>query len=421
MRSGVLNTTERDIISTKSTLTKRRDNGCNPIIAAAVALILAPLIITVVAGLTIPAGNNGASGGSLPSLDDLTQFVDHFEDELIGHNHDTPAIPTSLEEDVPHPIKVNNWAHDLNVGQIGGVSVNPSDQPVIFHRGPVEWNARSFELTTNNLAKPRTRIDEDTILTLDPDTGNIISSFGKDMFYMPHGITIDADGNTYVTDVGLHQVMRFPAGKKTPDLVLGVAFESGQDANHFCKPTAVAVSERTGDFFVADGYCNSRILKFSSDGKLKQIIDGNWKIPHSLALFEESDVLCVANREGQNVDCMKAGLQRPLYANRDETGQKVNTYNGVGRVYAIAGKGTALLTMSGSPNVRGLTIDTAADEPAVIDEWGKNDGIKDPHDIAISLTGDAIYVAMITPGKANLHKYDVMTTDSNIDKSMMML
>ena len=53
---------------------------------------------------------------------------------------------------------------------------------------------------------------------------------------------------------------------------MGVAFESGTDEKHFCKPTDVAVSERTGDFFVADGYCNSRILKFSSDGKLKQII-----------------------------------------------------------------------------------------------------------------------------------------------------
>ena len=67
-------------------------------------------------------------------------------------------------------------------------------------------------------------------------------------------------------------IKQFPAGKTTPDLVLGVAFESGKDAKHFCKPTDVAVSETTGDFFVADGYCNSRILKFSSEGKLKQII-----------------------------------------------------------------------------------------------------------------------------------------------------
>ena len=35
--------------------------------------------------------------------------------------------------------------------------------------------------------------------------------------------------------------------------------------------------------------------------------------------------------------------------------------------------GTALLTMSGSPNIRGLTIDTASDTQPIIDEWGTND------------------------------------------------
>ena len=67
--------------------------------------------------------------------------------------------------------------------------------------------------------------------------------------------------------------------------------------------------------------------------------DGDWDVPHSLALFDESDVLCVANREGKRIDCMKAGIERPLYANRDETGQKVTSYKGVGRPYAIEGKG----------------------------------------------------------------------------------
>ena len=155
-------------------------------------------------------------------------------------------------------------------------------------------------------------------------------------------------------------------------MVLGVAFESGSDENHFCKPTDVAVSEKTGDIFVADGYCNSRILKFASDGRLKQIIsknhykngrfcaillllknllyirsigwfllflEGDWNVPHSLALFDESDVLCVADREGERVDCMKAGIERPLYANRDETGQKITSYKRIGRPYAIDAKG----------------------------------------------------------------------------------
>lgn len=54
----------------------------------------------------------------------------------------------------------------------------------------------------------RTVIKKDPIVTLDPDTAQVKSSFGANMFYMPHGITIDDEGNTFVTDVGLHQVMR---------------------------------------------------------------------------------------------------------------------------------------------------------------------------------------------------------------------
>ena len=45
-------------------------------------------------------------------------------------------------------------------------------------------------------------------MTLDPDSGKVISSYGKGLFLMPHGLTIDEEGNHYVTDVGLHQVMR---------------------------------------------------------------------------------------------------------------------------------------------------------------------------------------------------------------------
>ena len=67
-------------------------------------------------------------------------------------------------------------------------------------------SSRSFKPDWT-LAK-RQVIEEDTILTLDPDTGDVINSKGKNMFYMPHGLTLDGEGNIYVTDTGLHQVMR---------------------------------------------------------------------------------------------------------------------------------------------------------------------------------------------------------------------
>ena len=61
---------------------------------------------------------------------------------------------------------------------------------------------------TDNKLKEKKVIDEDTILVLDPDTGDVVESFGKGLFYVPHGITVDNQGNIYVTDVGLHQVKR---------------------------------------------------------------------------------------------------------------------------------------------------------------------------------------------------------------------
>ena len=87
-------------------------------------------------------------------------------------------------------------------------------------------------------------------------------------FYLPHGLTIDSNNNVWLTDVALHQVFKFPpGGGNKPLLTLGVAFVPGVDDDHFCKPTAVAVMAN-GDFFVSDGYCNSRILKYDKNGNL---------------------------------------------------------------------------------------------------------------------------------------------------------
>ena len=51
----------------------------------------------------------------------------------------------------------------------------------------------------------------------------------------------------------------------------------------------------------------------------------------------------------------------------------INVYGYVKLISSILLIGTALLTMSGAPNVRGLTIDTASDTQPIIDEWGTND------------------------------------------------
>ena len=51
-------------------------------------------------------------------------------------------------------------------------------------------------------------------------------------------------------------MLKFSAKDKTrPEMVLGEALMPGEDDEHFCKPTDVAV-ESSGVFYVADGFVN---------------------------------------------------------------------------------------------------------------------------------------------------------------------
>lgn len=137
-------------------------------------------------------------------------------------------------------------------------------------------------------------------------------------FYMPHGLTIDHEDNVWVTDVALHQVFKFgPRGSDDKPLMkLGTAFTPGSNKTTFCKPTSVAVLEN-GDFFVADGYCNARILKYSKDGQRilswgQNTFSGTsydvapqnfFAIPHALTLVPEQELVCTADRENGRIQC----------------------------------------------------------------------------------------------------------------------
>lgn len=139
------------------------------------------------------------------------------------------------------------------------------------------------------------------------------------LFNCPHGITTDSWGNVWVTDTGLHQVLKFSADG-TLLLSVGKRLKPGHDSEHLCAPTAVAVSA-DGSFFVADGYCNNRVVAFTRDGAFA----GEWSPPadspaggatmqvvHSLALDECAGLLYVADRERGRVfvlENIKCGLE----------------------------------------------------------------------------------------------------------------
>lgn len=327
-------------------------------------------------------------------LDDVTSDIDgrgFFEWNRLGKAKDLDEIAEKLLTDCEN----SDWKSPRHVGQISGVSVDPSGNPVIFHRGDRIWRYDTF--TEDNVYREEYKgtIQVDTVLMLDSKTGDVIRSWGNQTFYLPHGIHIDGLGNVWLTDVALHQVFKYDS-YGVPLLVLGKRFEPGNDMEHFCKPTSVAVAP-TGEIVVADGYCNSRLVLFDSLGNPRNVIQEglNLRIPHSLTILPDRKV-CVADRENQRVLCLNVGLpgSGPIFS---EAPYSIPTS---GRVFAIASHrsdiyGVNVMTLRYEQSF-GFTINLCT--RSIDDVWSPECGsFRYPHDIAISPNGTVLYVTDIGP------------------------
>uniref|UniRef100_A0AC35TIH0 Peptidylglycine monooxygenase n=1 Tax=Rhabditophanes sp. KR3021 TaxID=114890 RepID=A0AC35TIH0_9BILA len=200
------------------------------------------------------------------------------------------------------------------LGQISGLSFDKNGNLVVFQRGSRVWNQYSYDY--NNILIDKTTIQEPTILIVDT-RGNemkLLQELGQDLFYMPHGIFVDDSNYIYVTDVGSHQVhkLKIVDGKLKVIFSIGEKFVPGNDREHFCKPTAVAVSKADGSIYISDGYCNNRVLKFTKDGRYvtefgqgsayqNDLTLGSFNLPHDISIDDANSKIYVADRENGRV------------------------------------------------------------------------------------------------------------------------
>jgi DNA-binding beta-propeller fold protein YncE len=134
--------------------------------------------------------------------------------------------------------------------------------------------------------------------------GKFIRSFGDGMFKSAHGLRLDRDDNIWVTDNANHTITKFSYdGKRL--MTLGETDVPAEDDKHFNKPADIAFAPN-GDFFVADGYGNSRVVKFNKNGKFllawgkKGKGEGEFNLPHAVQLDSKENVY-VADRENDRV------------------------------------------------------------------------------------------------------------------------
>ena len=89
------------------------------------------------------------------------------------------------------------------------------------------------------------------------------------MFRRPHSVFInpyDAEKHVWVVDDRQHAVYKFTNDGKQLVQTIGVSGVAGDDATHFNRPTFLTwLPDST--MYVADGYANTRVVKFDKDGK----------------------------------------------------------------------------------------------------------------------------------------------------------
>jgi DNA-binding beta-propeller fold protein YncE len=145
----------------------------------------------------------------------------------------------------------------------------------------------------------------DPVIAVNRD-GDVLRSWGKGMFTVPHSVRIDPDGNTWTVDAGSSVLLKFSSdGTKLQQIDVGEV-ANGKDCAF---PTLCGTTDITfasgGRLFISDGYGNARILEYNSAGKRvnvwgsKGTEPGQFRITHGIA--NDGKILYVADRENARI------------------------------------------------------------------------------------------------------------------------
>ena len=243
------------------------------------------------------------------------------------------------------------------------------------------------------------------MVVFDPD-GNIVRTWGDGVFSNPHGVTIGPDDSVYCVDTGDHTVRQFtPEGKLLMTLGTQGSPSPAMSGDPFCKPAHLAVDPRNGDMYVADGYCNASVHKYTPDGRHllswgeSGTAAGQFNIVYNVAVDADGWVY-VADRENHRVQVFDdkgrfetqwVNLSRAACLAIVDNGQRlvyVGEYHcGIGSNWMGTGLGPRVSILNAEGEVLARVGDqTYGDEPG---------RFYSPHGIAFDSRGD-IYVAEVS-------------------------
>jgi DNA-binding beta-propeller fold protein YncE len=200
---------------------------------------------------------------------------------------------------------VEDWPklpNDFILGDVAGAVVDSQQRIFCYTRGP------------------------NPIVVLDK-AGCLLDSWGHGVFGGTHGIGIGIDDTIFCTDVRNNVIHQFTT---KGELIRTIGSPSGRFSGlPFNKPSHLAVSPKSGDLFVTDGYGNSRVHRFSPEGQFIESWGsvgtgiGQFVIPHNIVI-DKDDFLYIADRENHRVQIFDSG------------GKHQDTWPGIWRAAGLA-------------------------------------------------------------------------------------
>jgi DNA-binding beta-propeller fold protein YncE len=282
-----------------------------------------------------------------------------------------------------YEVSGENWGNlpeDWTYKEATAVAVDAADNVYVFNRGT------------------------HPMIVFDPN-GNVLRTWGDGVFNNPHGVTIGPDGSVYCVDNGDHTVRKFSAEGKLLMTLGGQHPSPAMSGEPFNLPTHMAVDPRTGDLYVADGYGNARVHKYSPDGRLLNswgesgTDEGQFNIVHNI-ITDKEGWLYIADRENQRVQVFSPdGEYETQWVNMSRAAC-ICTDHGKDPLFYVGEyfcglssnvKGTNL-----GPRVTVMDINGTVKARLSDQSYGDDPGrFYAPHGIAVDSTG-SIYVAEVS-------------------------